>query len=277
MRRGFFGGGKIFFQICCLFVFFSLGESLVARGEENISKEFSINPSAEPELVIHVGHTKKVLKRTELLKHPQIRTLVVKQDVSYPGRTMTYQAIPVATLFEGMTFDQDAVIQFRCFDGFAAPISKERLLNQNPNRSIGYIAIETKEAPWPSVKPGGPSAGPFYLVWPDGDKSQILPEEWPFQLAAFEVKGSLKSLYPKIFPDHRLSSNHPIRRGMEVFVSNCFPCHTFNQEGAGRVGPDLNFPHSPVTYFKRPFLKKLIRNNQAVRHFPEGKMSHQLK
>jgi mono/diheme cytochrome c family protein len=186
---------------------------------------------------------------------------------------MTYKAVPAVALFAGVTLAEDAVIQFRCTDGFAAPISKDRLLNTHASRSHAYVAIEDPSAPWPPVKPGGPVAGPFYLVWPDAQLSQVMQEEWPFQLAAFEVKGSLESLYPNIFPDKKLSQDHVVRRGLDVFVKNCFPCHTLNKSGASQVGPDLNVPFSPTEYMDQPFLRRLIRDNQSVRYYPDGKMS----
>lgn len=227
----------------------------------------------DPELLIDAGTYKKIYKRSDLLKRSDLKTLTLKNDVSFPNRVMTYKAVPVTALFEGLVIEKDAVIQFRCSDGFAAPISKDRLLNTNPAQSHAYVAIETLDHPWPPVKPGGPVAGPFYLIWPDAELSQIMQEEWPFQLVALEVKGSLASLYPKIFPAEDLPLKHPVRHGMEVFVKNCFPCHTLNKQGAGQVGPDLNLPHSPTEYLAKPFLRQLIRDNQSVRSFPQGKMN----
>jgi hypothetical protein len=42
------------------------------------------------------------------------------------------------------------VIQFRCLDGFSAPIPKDRLLDRRPGRSVAYIAIEEPTSPWPA-------------------------------------------------------------------------------------------------------------------------------
>lgn len=227
----------------------------------------------DPVLTIDSGTKKIVYKRSELLGRKDLRSISIAKDPSFPGRVMNYKAVPVPALFEGVKFADDAVIQFRCTDGFSAPISKDRLLNTDPARSHAYVAIEDPTAPWPPVKPGGPVAGPFYLVWPDAELSQVMQEEWPFQLAAFEVKGSLESLYPQIFPDKKLPPNHLVRRGMDVFVKNCFPCHTMNKAGASQVGPDLNVPFGPTEYFSGPFLRRLIRDNQSVRYYPDGKMS----
>ena len=176
-------------------------------------------------------------------------------------------------LFEGLKIADDAVIQFKCLDGFSAPLSKERLLNKTAERSFAYVAIEEADKPWAALKAGSPSAGPFYLVWPKPEASAIGPEEWPFQLAAFEVKGTLESLYPKIFPDSKLRATSPVRLGFAVFTKNCFACHTLNKSGAADVGPDLNVPMNPTEYLQKAAFRKLVRNPQDLRHFPRSRMS----
>ena len=194
----------------------------------------------DPEFTLQAGEQKFSFKRSELMTRFDIETLSFSNDPTYPGQAMSYKAVRATALFDGMTIADDAVIQFKCLDGFSAPISKERLLNKLPAKSLAYIAIEEADKPWPAVKPGGPSAGPFYLVWRNSEASFIGPEEWPFQLAAFEVKGTLESLYPAIFPDAKLKPMSEVRQGFAVFTKNCFACHTLNKAGAAEIGPDLN-------------------------------------
>lgn len=227
----------------------------------------------DPVLTLSSGAQSVTFKRSELLKRPDLETLTIDADPAYPGQKMTYKAVPAAVLFDGIKIADDAVIQFKCHDGFSAPISKERLLNKAKEKSLAYVAIEEADHPWPALKPDSPSAGPFYLVWPNPKPSFIGPEEWPFQLAAFEVKGTLESLYPKIFPGKDVKANDPVRRGLAVFTKNCFACHTLNKQGAAEVGPDLNVPMSPTEYFQKAALKKQIRDPQSVRHFPKSRMS----
>lgn len=227
----------------------------------------------DPLLTLSSGGQTKTFKRSELLERKDLETLTIDADPAYPGQKMVYKAVPAAALFDGLTVADDAVIQFKCLDGFSAPISKERLLNKSKERSLAYVAIEEASKPWPSIKPEGPSAGPFYLVWPNPKASFIGPEEWPFQLAAFEVKGTLEALYPKIFPDKKLKATDPARRGLAVFTKNCFACHTLNKQGASEVGPDLNVPMNPTEYLTKTALRMQIRDPQSLRHFPKSKMS----
>lgn len=229
--------------------------------------------SSEPTLTIKADGETRTLTRSELLKRPDVERVTIKDDPAYPGQTMTYKAVPAHALFSGLKIAADAVIQFQCSDGFSAPLGRDRLLNGAADKSIAYVAIEPADAPWPALKPGSPSAGPFYLIWPKPDLSFISREEWPFQLAAFEVKGSLAKIYPKILPDPTLSPDAPARRGFEAFTRNCFACHTLNESGAAAIGPDLNVPMSPTEYLTKKALRMIIRDPQSVRRFAKSKMT----
>lgn len=228
----------------------------------------------EPTLSITGGGKDVSFTRSQLLERKDGQTLEVKQDPAYPGRTMQYRAVPAAALFAASNMDANAVIQFKCLDGFSAPISKERLLAHEPGRSEAFIAIEEPSRPWPPLKgTSGPTAGPFYLVWKNPELSYIAQEEWPFQLAAFEVKGTLKSLYPAIIPEANLPADSPVQRGFAVFTKNCFACHTLNLSGSAEMGPDLNVPYNPTEYLQLDAFRRLVRDPQSLRHFPKSRMS----
>ncbi len=232
------------------------------------SKEVSTQSSRENSVVF---------KRSVLLSHPAVIHLTVKSDPAYSGKPMQYVAVPVYELFKQIPMSSDASIQFRCLDGFSGLISRERLLNHSSTAAIAYLAIELEKERWPflNLKSSGSDAkiaGPFYLVWMNPERSQIGREEWPFQLAGFEVEKSMKDAYPAIFPEGRVSKKDPVFRGFYVFTKNCFMCHTFNLQGKSQIGPDLNMPMSPIEYFKKKALKKFIRDPQSLRHWPFSKM-----
>ncbi len=229
--------------------------------------------AAEPTLTIQNGAVQATFTRTELLARPDVQTLTVAKDPAYGGQPMTYRVVPVAPLFASVKTAPDATIQFRCLDGFAAPISRDRLLNRAASKSQAYLAIEPADKPWPEIKATGHTAGPFYLVWDKPQLSQIGTEEWPFQLASFDVKGSLASLHPAIHPDPKLAASHPAKRGLAVFTKNCFPCHTLNKSGDGTIGPDLNLPLNPTQYMQPKALRAFIRDPQSVRFYPADRMT----
>jgi mono/diheme cytochrome c family protein len=230
---------------------------------------FSI-AAAQTESTLKVGT--KSYSASDLLKRPELETITVPHDPAYGGREMRYQAIPAAALFAETNLREDDVVQFRCLDGFVASISKERIMRTGPGQSIAYVAIEDPKSKWPDrpLSPAAGSAGPFYLVWLKPELSGILQEEWPYQVVAFEVKGRLKDLYPRIFPKHQEDAR--VARGLKLFQQTCFACHTMNQAGPSHVGPDLNLPLSPTEYLKESILPQYIRNPKSIRTWEGSKM-----
>ena len=225
---------------------------------------------AQTEPGLRVGS--KTYSASDLLKRPDIEDITVNSDPAYNGHEMHYKALKAATLFAGANIGADDVIQFRCLDGFAAPISKDRILGTGPGQSTAYIAIEDPRSKWPAMpsKNHSGTAGPFYLVWLKPDLSGILQEEWPFKVVAFEVKGRLLDLYPKVFPKNQKDAR--VARGLKLFQRSCFPCHTMNKEGASQVGPDLNLPMNPTDYFKEGVLPLYIRDPKSVQSWEGSKM-----
>jgi len=226
--------------------------------------------AAQTEATLKIGA--KEFTVSEFLKRPEVGFITVRHDPVYGGRETRYQAIAAATLFAETQLRDDDVVQFRCLDGFVATISKERIMQQGPGQSTAYIAIEDPKSKWPDMptKPGSGSAGPFYLVWLNPELSGILQEEWPYQIAAFEVKGRLKDLYPKIFPQRQADVR--VARGLRLFQQTCFACHTVNHDGPSQVGPDLNLPLNPTEYFQATILPRYVRDPKSVRWWEGSKM-----
>ncbi len=225
---------------------------------------------AQTEAVLKVGA--KSYTVSELLNRPDIENITVKSDPNYGAREMHYQAVRAAALFAETRFQDDDVVQVRCLDGFVATISKERIMQTGVGQSAAYIAIENPKSKWPELplKPGAGSAGPFYLVWLHPELSGILQEEWPYQIAAFEVKGRLQNLYPRIFPRHQEDAR--VVHGLKLFQKTCFACHTVNHDGPSQVGPDLNLPLSPTEYFQESILPRYIRDPKSIRSWEGSKM-----
>jgi mono/diheme cytochrome c family protein len=228
--------------------------------------------AVEPVLTVKSGAVERKFLRTELLSRSSRREVKVK-DPSYKGQPMTYSAIPVVDLFKGINIPDDAVIVFKCLDGFSAPLEKHRLLNPNPSDAVAYIAIERADEKWPRLKKNEPrTPAPFYLIWQNPEKSKIGPEEWPYQLSGFEIKASIAEAYPGLAPDKSVPEKGFVQRGYKGFIKHCFACHTLNGEGTSNVGPDLNSPFSPIDYLKPEFLRILVRNPQDLRKWPGAKM-----
>jgi mono/diheme cytochrome c family protein len=228
----------------------------------------------DPEFFIKTPKKKLIFKRSSLVTRPDKVEIKIEADPAYSGKSTIYQAIPLNILFEKLPIAKEASLLFHCLDGFSAPISQTKLLNSSNDKAIAYLAIESLENPWPALNaPINPhSAGPFYIVWMNPKLSNIGREEWPYQLIGLEIKQSITSTYPGIFPNEHLSPKHPAMIGLEVFTRNCFSCHTMNLQGESSLGPDLNVPMSPTEYLTPKALVNLIRNPQSMRYWPLSKM-----
>jgi mono/diheme cytochrome c family protein len=226
----------------------------------------AIAAAAEPNLTVTVAGRATTYAPASLLGMPAATTVNVPNDVAYK-RDMSFRAVPAASLLGGV--GPDDTLRFVASDGFVATIPAALLLARNG--SVAYLAIEPVDPPWPTLKPeGGPSAGPFYLVWVNPERAGITPEQWPYQVARIEDVAPLIKRYPMLAP--AASAHDAVRRGYAVFEKNCSVCHTLNLGGDATVGPDLNVPYNPTEYMRVDALRRLIRNPQSLRRWPAAKM-----
>ncbi|HEY4145394.1 cytochrome c [Pinirhizobacter sp.] len=209
----------------------------------------------------------RVLTAAQMRARPDARDILVPDDPVY-HRDMHYRAVPLRSLLSGLA--ADAHVQFVATDGFTGEVPAHLVIDGG--RTTGWLAIEPEGHPWPPVGPGKPSAGPFYVVWTEPSAAGVGREQWPFQVATVRVTTDVDTRFPGMLPDPALPPDAPARRGFAVFKKDCITCHTLNGQGDARLGPDLNIPHSPTEYLGTAYLKKLVRNPQDLRHWPEAKM-----
>ncbi|HBM62733.1 MAG TPA: cytochrome C [Pseudomonas sp.] len=224
-------------------------------------------PLSAAQLHLELGATPRQWSSAELLGHPEAQDISIEQDVSYK-RPMHYRAVPLATLLEGVSARDH--LQAVALDGFAAEMPAAALLQPGPARA--WLAVEDPGKPWPPLGQGKPSAGPFYLVWTAPQASGIRPEQWPFQIATLRKLAPVDQRFPALLPDPKLPADSPVRQGFALFQQNCLVCHRLNGAGDGQVGPDLNVPYNPTEYFQPVYLRKLIRDPQSLRQWPQAKM-----
>ncbi|MCE7765501.1 c-type cytochrome [Pseudomonas putida] len=224
-------------------------------------------PLSAAQLHLELGASARQWSSADLLGHPQAQDISVDQDVSYK-RPMHYRAVPLATLLEGVSPGDH--LQAVALDGFAAEMPAAPLLQQGPARA--WLAVEDPDKPWPALGKGKPGAGPFYLVWTQPQASGIRPEQWPFQISTLRKMAAVETRFPALLPDAKLPADSPVRQGFALFQQNCMACHRLNGAGDAQMGPDLNVPHNPTEYFQPGYLRKLIRNPQSLRQWPQAKM-----
>lgn len=224
-------------------------------------------PVPAAQLTLELDHASKTWQTADLLKHPDVQTVQIIDDVSYK-RTMTYRVVPLAVLLPGL--EPKSHLQAVALDGFAAELAAAPLLEQKGARA--WLAVEDPAQPWPALAEGKPSAGPFYLVWTNPQAGHISPEQWPFQISGIKQLKTVAERFPALLPDPKLAANDPINQGFGLFQKNCLACHRLNGAGDAQVGPDLNIPYNPTENFGGDFLKRYIRDPQSLRHWPQAKM-----
>ncbi len=225
----------------------------------------------EPTITVTVGDETRTFTRDQLLARPDATTIQVPFDITYRV-PMTYRAVPVAALLEGMTLPPDSFIEAIALDGFIAQLPLDLVLNKDESEAVAWLAIEPADHPWPPVTEKNASAGPFYMVWTGAEIGSIRSEQWPFQVAKLVSQPSPAARWPALAVDPALPPTDPIRAGQALFVVQCLTCHKLNGAGAADVGPDLNLPQNPTEYLTPQGLHDLIRNPKAVRTWPAQAM-----
>jgi len=222
----------------------------------------------EPVLQLQLDAGVKSLTRSELLSSTSLQRIVIPDDVSY-HQQQTYLAVPLRSLLGNLPAHGN--LQFTALDGFVATIPKQLVTNEG-NASQAWLAVEDPAHPWGALKPGQPSAGPFYLVWQAPEKSHISGEQWPYQIAKIGVTTPLELRYPQLMPHAEAASQEAALRGLQVFTKNCATCHSLNHGGDANIGPDLNLPMNPTEYFQQTALRYLIRDPGSVRRWNQSVM-----
>ncbi|WP_366555979.1 c-type cytochrome [Aquibaculum sediminis] len=227
--------------------------------------------AAMPELAVEIAGERIILSAEELLGRPDTQDISVPQDVAYK-EALQYRALPIAELLSAYPVSPDGEIEFIASDGFASLIPAELLLGDGEERAVAWLAIEPPDDPWPALPGKQVSAGPFYLVWMDPEKSGVRSEQWPYAVVRMREVEPAASRWPEIAVDAALPAEHAARLGQEVFVTQCLACHTLNGAGSATMGPDLNQPANPTRYFTEEGLRRLLRDPASLRSWPAMQM-----
>jgi mono/diheme cytochrome c family protein len=230
----------------------------------------SVGPAGadEPSLAVSQASITRRFTASELLARPDATELAVADDVAYRGAAR-YRAVPLLALLSELPADSRSdTLESRAADGFVAQIPLSLLRKASTGGAVPWIAVEPPGAPWPDLPGKAQSAGPFYLVWQEPERSGVTREQWPYQLASLAVVESPAHRWPQLATDPSLPPDAPARKGGFVFVANCLPCHRLNGGGAGEMGPDLGAPMNALDYLTERGLRAMVRNPRAVRSWP---------
>lgn len=227
---------------------------------------------AEAVLSLKADGVARTYTAAQLLARPDAVTVEVAADPSYGG-TATYRAVPMLNLLKEAGIAADAPIEARAIDGFIAHYPPGIFQDAGPDGPRAFVAVEPPGAPWPRLKGKHVSAGPFYIVWQNPQAGRVSSEHWAYQVGSIESALDPVLRWPQIAPAKELAGDASARRGLTVFIHNCLPCHQMNGGGESRIGPDLNLPMNPTEYFQPAALRAYIRDPEAVRTWPERRMS----
>ncbi len=222
-------------------------------------------------LTLSFGKDARSYTAQELLGRADVATVTIPDDVSY-GREMTYRAVPLLGLLGEDADAEFDTMSARATDGFVSQIPLQLVRDGGDGGSMAWIAIEDPEKPWPKLPGKDVSAGPFYLVWTDPQRSGVTTEQWPFALASLTGVESPARRWPQMAVAADIAADAPARRGQDVFIKQCLPCHRMNGAGEGTIGPDLGQPMNPTQYMTETGLRALIRDPKSVRTWPEQQM-----
>lgn len=225
--------------------------------------------AANPTLEIVVDSDRHVVTRDALLARSDTTDIHVPADIAY-GKPMSFRAVPLRALLEGLSLPGGSVIEAVASDGFAAHVPVDLLTNADPAKAIAWLAIEPAAIPWPNLPGKQVSAGPFYIVWTGAQAKSISSEYWAY--STIKLVSALPPVvrWPQLAVDD--GATHKARTGQELFIAQCLPCHMIDGAGSSDIGPDLNTPMNPTRYMTRQGLHALIRDPKAVRRWPNQTM-----
>ncbi|TXH36564.1 MAG: cytochrome c [Rhodospirillaceae bacterium] len=223
------------------------------------------------QLRLTIGKETRQFAQDALLARPDVKAVSVAQDIAY-GKPMTFRAVPLVRLLDGLTLPPDNVLETVASDGFVAQLPLDLVVNTDPTKAVAYVAIEDPAKPWPALPNKKISAGPFYIVWLGDGAASVRSEQWPYQVVSLTTQEAPAKRWPALAVDASLPATDPVRAGQTLFVTQCMACHKLNLAGSADVGPDLNLPMNPTEYFQPAALKRYLRDPASVRHWPEQKM-----
>ena len=198
-----------------------------------------------PSLQVLSGNTSHAYALADLLARPDAALVTIPADADY-SRSMTYRAVPLLSLLQGLPRGRYDILEARAADGFVAQIPLTLIDRAQSGGAIPWIAIEPPDQRWPNLPGKDASAGPFYLIWQYPERSGVIGEQWPYQLASLTLAELPAHRWPQLALGPEAGSQ--AQRGQAVFATACLPCHKLNGGGAAEVGPDLGQPMNATAY-----------------------------
>ncbi len=185
----------------------------------------------------------------------------------YELRDISFRGIPAASLLDavyGPKWREAQAIALVALDGYTSVLPVSRFLSHKAwfafaRKDRDDFVLDKKVPRVETV-----SIAPTYLVW-DSVKDGVVRADgdygWPYQLATVKLT-TFAEAFPGLAPPE--PGTPDIASGFELFTHHCAACHSIDGHG-GKVGPELNAPHSVTDYWQPQWLHQWIDNPQSVR------------
>jgi hypothetical protein len=111
---------------------------------------------------------------------------------------MTYRAVPLLTLLGDVSDGRFDTLEARATDGFIAQIPLALVTQAAGGGATAWLAIEDPAHRWDPLPKRTESAGPFYLVWENPERSNIRSEQWPHWLVSLSLVESPVHRWPQL-------------------------------------------------------------------------------
>ncbi len=200
------------------------------------------------------------LKETGLLN--DLQEIIVADDPVYHKSKRYLASSAISVLKTQIDLKKiktsETKIVFECEDGYKPEMPLEKFFSAK-----AYIAQKDLDAPaglnWEKIMKDGHEmkAEPFYIIY-EGVSSKDHDFKWPYNVIKIHLEPlhqNDKDLVPK---DLKYIT------GYKIYVNQCKVCHAINNIG-GTMGPELNYPKSVTSYWKRSALVEFIMNPASFR------------
>src|ERR1700758_3968430 len=127
---------------------------------------------AQPLLTITAGAVTKHFTAAELLSRTDLVSVQIPPHVDY-NVSLTLQAVPLLDLLAAFPLEGFDRLEASATDGFVAQIPLALIEAGKNGGSVAWIAVENLDDPWPNLPGKDSSAGPFYLVWQNPERSHV--------------------------------------------------------------------------------------------------------
>ena len=209
----------------------------------------------------------KELVRTLTLAELRNAVSVQEIDMHDPmhGKRKRYQAFALGELLryafgDALESEHYSEVVFAALDGYQSVSTRTRVLEAG-----GFVAFRDLDRieGWEPVGRQNADPAPFYLVWTGEAQSTQNGYPWPWQLRSVALL-RFEEQFPKVFPQGA-GRGTAAYQGYLLFKERCVRCHTMDGQG-GKIGPDLNAPHSILEYRSAGMVRDFIRSPSKFRH-----------